>query len=60
MNTSLQNPNVTQRRIGEASRVALAKAYGIPATSVATGEALVEALQTSFTTPGPYLVEACF
>ena len=40
--------------------VALAKAYGIPATSVATGEALVEALQTSFTTPGPYLVEACF
>ena len=40
--------------------VALAKGYGLDATSVSTAEDLLAALEHSFATPGPYLIEACF
>ena len=39
---------------------ALATAYGVPAVRVTSATGLVAALQQSFATPGPHLIEACW
>jgi acetolactate synthase I/II/III large subunit len=38
--------------------VAAARAFGVPATSVSTADALADALRRALATPGPSLVEA--